>query len=311
MWVHPILPMEPLPLNNITGNDAAFIYQVKWDGVRMMAYVWNNQIKLLNKQLNLRCRQYPELHSLPQKIKAASFILDGEIIVLNKGKPSFPSVMRRDLAQHNHTIKQLVSELPVSYMVFDLLYCNEKNLTLLSYAERKNMLSTLLEPDDHLYLVEDFADGQGLLAATRSNKLEGIVAKRTASSYHPGKKHRDWFKTKHRLTDNFVVGGYTTSGKRINSLLLGIYQKEKLIYVGKASTGLNQSTWDLLNSELPHMRVTSPPFVDFPVSVKASLFFIHPYLTVQVEYAEWTEKAQLRSPVIKGFIADDPHTCII
>src|SRR5690554_5542030 len=128
-----ITPMSPITYHEIF-DDPNFIYQVKWDGVRMISYIKNNDIKLINRKLNSRTDQYPELQSLSTIIKGYDItILDGEIITLVNGKPSFPTVMRRDNTTDIKKIKLLTKLIPVLYMVFDILYLNGKDLRSLSW----------------------------------------------------------------------------------------------------------------------------------------------------------------------------------
>ncbi|MGS0744860.1 non-homologous end-joining DNA ligase [Syntrophomonas erecta subsp. sporosyntropha] len=296
-----IKPMEPLPLDKVF-DQPDFIYQVKWDGVRMLAYITSGQVQLVNKRQHLRTAQYPELQKLIRLVDGQEVILDGEIVVLQNGKPSFPAVMRRDLSGPDRA-KSMLQQLPINFMVFDLLYLAGKDLCSTPLKERQQQLNKILHTDETILLVDNFPRGSDLFAAVKAQDMEGIVAKRHNSCYTQGKHHHDWFKIKYRRIQTCVIGGYTCRGKLINALLLGIYRDKELYYVGKVGSGLKSAEWLLLTTELPKILTRQSPFCNLPVHRKmADFYFIEPRLQAQIEFAEWTEKLTLRSPVIKGFI---------
>lgn len=291
--MEPILVSEPM-------DDPDFTYQIKWDGVRMLAGIEPGKMVLINRRKHIRTLQYPELQAIPEYLKASSAVLDGEVIALKQGKPSFPTVMRRDSARIPEAIRYLQRLVPITYIVFDLLFLDGKSLLDEPLSARSLKLQNLLTNTEHIKIIEDFTDGPKLYEATKLHQLEGIVAKRYTSTYHSGKKHQDWFKIKHRQTITCTVGGYTTRNNMINSLLMGILEDDKLIYVGSAASGLTASHLQILTEQLPRLRIEQSPFKNYP-SRKGKGYFVHPVLQTQVEFLEWTEQANLRSPVIKGF----------
>lgn len=303
--------MEPNSRREIMGGND-YVYQVKWDGVRMLAYVEDDQVRLINKRLHLRTVQYPELQQLPRLLSGHSAILDGEIIVLKDGKPSFPSVMRRDQCSAVKTISCRRRHLPINYMVFDLLFLDKRNLSPAPFSERHELLAQTLDFSSPLVqLVENFSEGKSLFEAVKANEMEGVVAKRKSSLYLPGKNHRDWFKIKYRRSLNCVIGGYTMSRQQVNSLLLGLFQGEQLIYIGKAGSGLSENIRQTLSESLPAFIVPDSCFSRHSSPSIPSAIFTQPRLTVRVEFAEWTEHMQLRSPVIKEFLAIEPEKCTL
>lgn len=292
--------MEPVVHDKIFDRED-FTYQVKWDGVRMLAYVNHNSVELINKKLNNRTLQYPELQILASLLPGRKVILDGEIVAFKDSKPSFPTVMRRDNSRSERIIKLLLQELPVNYIIFDLLWDGDDDLRTVPLINRKERLQELLQPDSDpvIHLIEDFPNGSSLFSAIQAQNLEGIVAKRKSSHYLPGKKHRDWLKIKYRRQQTCVIGGYTLRNKVVNSLLLGVYQDENLHYVGRAGSGLSESAWQEMTSKLEALQVSNSPFIDFSSRLAREVHFVEPCLTVTVEFAEWTENMHLRSPVIK------------
>ncbi len=276
----------------------------------MLSYIEGNQVRLINKRLNPRTIQYPELQQLPQLLSGHNAILDGEIIVLKDGRPSFPSVMRRDQCSASKTISYWSQHLPITYMLFDMVFLDKLNLTTLPFLERHDLLAQTLDlTSPLLHLVENFSEGKSLFEAVKANELEGIVAKRKSSSYIPGKQHRDWLKIKYRRSLNCVIGGYTMRSNQVNSLLLGLFQEEQLIYVGRAGSGLSEPDRQALSVRLPSLAVPEPMFNRFSSIKIPAATFTRPLLAVRVEFAEWTEHMQLRSPVIKEFLAIEPQQC--
>lgn len=307
-----IKPMEPIPRKDLI-EDARFIYQVKWDGVRMLAFVNHGQVRLINRKQHERTQQYPELTHLADAIAAECCILDGEMVVLKNQRPHFPSIMQRDNCRAPSQIASLSQVLPVHYVIFDLLQVNYEDLTRLPLWERRTRLNTLINPNKcpGCYLIEDFPVGQSLFEAVQSSHLEGVVAKALDSIYQSGRAHQAWFKIKCRQEIQCIVGGYLVAHGRIKSLLLGIEQNGILLYVGRASTGLKEDDWHHLYAELPHWLVDRSPFGNWSISVKSSeIHFVKPCLGVQIEFQEWTDHMQLRSPVIKGFcLIEPPQPC--
>lgn len=298
-FISQIKAMEPI-LNPQVFDRDDYIYQIKWDGVRIMAGVSGSKVILINKRGNFRTAQYPELQNLPHFIKAESLVLDGEIVVLREGKPSFPAVMQRDACRNEMRCDFLSKTLPVIYMVFDILYLNGQDLRFFSLVERSSWLVEQLKECPFIHVVESFPQGSTLLEAVDRNGLEGIVAKKKDSIYIPGKSHSAWYKTKCLRTLECLVAGYTLRENKVNSLLLGIWQGERLVCVGKAANGLSNEDLERLNEELPRWEVKESPFGEL---LSPEVHYVEVKLAVLVEFLEWTDAMALRFPVIKGFIS--------
>lgn len=299
-------PMDPLLWPEAFDNDE-YIFQVKWDGVRIIAEVNHGQVSLTNKHGKDKTEQYPELHELSQCLKVKTAILDGEVVVLKEGKPSFPTVMRRDQSQAKN-IASLRNLLPINYMVFDLLYLNGRDLRNEPLEFRKSQLDQLLINQASLNPVEDFPSGKLLFDAVERMGMEGIVAKKRTSPYTQDKRHKDWLKVKCRRKQACLIGGYTLRGTIVNSLLLGIFREGSFTYVGKAGSGLSAAQQETLSQLLPQLEIHKSPFVN-PPSPKKGYHYVRPQIGVQIEYLEWTEELNLRNPVIKGFLDVDPAKC--
>lgn len=309
-----ITPMSPIIYDEYDEifDDPDFLYQVKWDGVRMISYIKNNEVTLINRRLNSRTIQYPEFKNLADMIKGNNVtILDGEIIALVNGKPSFPTIMRRDNTSDIKKISLLTKVIPVIYMVFDILYLDGRDLRSLPWQERNKILIDTVQPNENIHIVESFNEGTSLFKAVKKQGLEGIVAKHKGSPYVSGKKHQYWLKIKYRRQLSCVIGGYTLNNKIINALLVGVYDNGELKYCGKVGTGLKTSEWSLLTKEINPLKTYDCPFKDFPLSEINKVHFVKPYLTIQIEYAEWTPDIRLRAPSIISFIDKKPEECIM
>lgn len=299
--------MEPI-LHPDAFDDDDYIYQLKWDGVRMLAFFENEEVFLINKHAHERTQQYIELQDLPGFLQAKSAVLDGEIVVLKEGKPSFPAVMRRDGSRESKTIQYMKNLLPVQYMVFDLLYLNGRDLRNEPLTQRKYLLEQILTVSDFLHVVEDFNGGKALFEAVDNMGMEGIVAKHKTGLYLPGKQHRDWYKIKCRRTQYCLIGGFTLRGRVVNSLLVGVYREGEFSFAGKVSSGLNHSQMEILTAQLPDLETKISPFTNLK-SAKPDYHFIKPQIGARVEYLEWSEDMKLRSPVIKDFLQLHPEDC--
>lgn len=303
----PITPMEPILAREVKDlND--WVYQVKWDGVRILCHIDNNQVWLWNKRLHQRTIQYPELQKAASLLKASSAILDGEAVVIKNQRPSFPAIMSRDNSRSELLIRQQRKSHPVEYMIFDLLYLDGRNLSDMPLLERRSMLEPILSCEPPLYLVENFPIGSTLFDAVKNEKMEGMVAKYGKSRYVPGKGHHAWYKYKTRLECQAVIGGFVRQGKRLKSLLVGLYDEGRLQYAGRVGTGLNESSRSILMEELSKMQVSSSPFAG-PITRFRNVVFVRPLITLTIEFAEWTEDLCLRQPVITGFSHRQAEDC--
>lgn len=295
-------PGEVVPMKLMTAGEVPrgnFVYQLKWDGVRILAFVDSNKVVLQNRQLRLRTAQYPELKALHSHLKARQAVLDGEIVVpAVNARTSFQGVIRRDFATSADAIKGLMQTLPIHYIVFDILMLNEQAVMAEPLEERLRLLRQYVVPDgENVSIIEDFQDGATLFAATKQMSLEGIVAKQLGSMYLPGERTSLWQKVKHRLRQTFAVLGYTTRDGVVNSLVIGSATPEGGYQLsGRAGSGLSSEQVRMLTKELPRLH-SGQRLPGFP----RGAIPVYPYLHVDVEFMEWTEEGLVRAPSIKGF----------
>jgi len=285
-----VQPMEPvLAAKPFDRQD--YLYQVKWDGVRMVAFVANGVVRLQNRHYRDRTQQYPELTALAGLLGERSAILDGEIVAFREGKPHFPAVLQREQ-------RRIAGEIPICYFVFDLLWLDGWDWRPKPLEDRQEQLTALFEGTALVQQVESHPSGQALFAAVGRLGWEGIVAKKRHSPYLGGKS-RHWLKIKHWQERCFVIGGYLTSDGRLRSLLLGLYEWDgRLRYVGKAGSGLRVSETVALLACLEPIGQPATPFQTG--TWPRNGHWVEPVLTVTVQFQEWTDSLTLRSPVVKG-----------
>jgi bifunctional non-homologous end joining protein LigD len=304
----PFKPMEPIAARSVPQSEN-YLYQVKWDGVRLIAHTGNGRLLLHNRKLLERTHHYPELNCL-QAFSAAGAILDGELVALKDGRPSFPLVLQRDLAVPDPgKVRRLMSSIPVIYMVFDILWYNGRALLSLPLIDRQELLAEVLPANDYINRVENFQEGVFLFEAVKNNKTEGIVAKERESNYYPGKKLPLWQKIKVRQKQLVTVGGYTIKEGQINSLLAGAYLNGRLIYLGRVAAGLSARDLAELTCFLKASERPVSPFANKTAAIDQ--VWVEPRLTMLVEFQEWTADLHMRQPVVKGFTKDKPKNCVL
>lgn len=311
MKLQPIVPFEPM-LSDQLPEGEQWIAQIKWDGVRMLSYFDGTTTELINRKGNYRTAQYPELADAAAYCRAKSCILDGEVIALKEGKPSFHEVMRRDSLRSGSSIRQMVPHLPVLYMVFDLLYCNGEWIMDKPLFERQRLLQDIVLPHPNVQLVPSYHDADQLFRSAQANELEGIVCKDVRGTYMPGGKDRRWIKRKIIQDVNAVAGGFTFRDGTVNAILLGLYDSGNgLRYIGHAGTGrLTVKDWRELTDLAPSLAAPSMPFASLPQRAEGA-FWIRPELVFKIHFLEWNASGTLRQPSIQAMVDIAPAECVL
>jgi bifunctional non-homologous end joining protein LigD len=311
MLLTPVIPFEPISAEKIPAGER-WIAQVKWDGVRVLTYYDGNEVRLFNRRRNERTVQYPEFLDIARYCSASSVILDGEIIALSGGKPSFHEVMRRDGIRKPENVERARRSIPVSYMIFDILYYNGKWITGLPLHQRQQILAETVTPQEDLQLVENFTNAEGLFNVIKAEDMEGIVCKDIDSRYIVGGKNDRWQKIKNYRDLTAVIGGATFRGNVVNAVLLGLYDETgRLWYVGHAGTGkLTANEWKDLTQRLKPLAALERPFVNKPERLKGILW-VKPRITVKIKFIEWTERGTIRQPSIQAIVDEPPDRCLL
>jgi bifunctional non-homologous end joining protein LigD len=315
---------EPLPekiepmkatLAKLPGDDEGWGYEIKWDGVRAIAYCEPGHVRLESRNLREITSQYPEVGRIREAVGGDSLILDGELVAFDDdGRPSFQRLQRRMHVASESEVRRRMGETPVTYVIFDLLYADGKVLFELPYEERRERLEALgLEGDHWQVPAYHRGDGAALQAASKKQGLEGIIAKRLQSTYRPGKRGREWLKVKNVREQEVVIGGWLPGkGRRegeLGALLVGYYDDGELKYAGKVGTGFGAPDLALLKKALAPLERDQSPFTGRQPEKGAR--FVEPELVAQVEFAEWTNAGTLRHPSYKGLRDDKPATEVV
>ena len=271
-----------------------WIYEEKYDGVRMLAYKEGSSVTLISRNAIDRTSRYPEIAAAVGKLKAKTLALDGEVVVFDAKK-----VSRFQLLQQGEGTQK--------YVVFDVLYANGKDLRNEPLSARREALEKLVQPSFNLFLsVRLSQDGLKAFQIASKRGFEGIVAKNLSSKY-VGSRSTAWLKVKIHMEDEFVIGGFTApAGSRnyFGALLLGVYEHGKLRYAGKVGTGFDEETLLALHRKfLKLIRAKSP----FSTEVhERGATFLSPRLVAQISFTEQTKDGKLRHPVYLG-LRDDKN----
>jgi DNA ligase D-like protein (predicted ligase) len=284
-----------------------YIYELKLDGIRCVAYLDKNTTELRNKRNLKMLSKFPELAEIHKQIKCRC-ILDGELIVIKDGKPNFDEVRRRSIMSNKFKIKLAVAKLPANFTAFDILYYVDREVMDLPLMQRKKLLEKTIRENEYLAIsryIEQY--GINLYQLTVQNELEGIVAKTKDSKYYLGKETKDWIKIKNLKDDDFVVCGYILKKNNVVSIVLGKYLNKELVYEGHATMGISTEDFKIIKS-IPKIR--EQPFKKLPDGNEDAVW-IEPNLVCIVQYMV-TPNESLRQSVFKGLRDDkEPKDCIV
>ncbi|GAA5066942.1 bifunctional non-homologous end joining protein LigD [Thermocatellispora tengchongensis] len=310
-------------LGELPGGDA-YGYEMKWDGVRALAYVEGGAVRLISRNARDITVAYPELAMLAGAVGRHDVVLDGEIVAFDeRGRPSFEALQPRMHQRRPARIAELVRAVPVTYLLFDVLHVDDTPSVERAYTKRRDLLEGLVSPGARWQVPVWFpGDGHDAVDFSRQMGLEGVVAKRLDSPYRPGRRSADWIKVKNVRTQEVVIGGWKPgAGRRagmIGSLLLGVYDGARraapgaasaeggvLVFAGHVGTGFTQAMLRDLGERLaPLARPTSPFAGQVPREHARDAHWVEPELVGEVQYAEWTSEGYLRHPSWRGLRAD-------
>jgi bifunctional non-homologous end joining protein LigD len=291
--------------------DAARIYELKIDGVRIVADKHARAALLRYRNGRAASASYPEIARAVAALAPERVVLDGEVVAFDaQGRPSFQRIGPRIHAERPLDVRAAMAEVPVSYLVFDLLALNDFDLRGLPLHARKSLLMKLIRGRGYVRALDHLeGDGRPLFEMCRAQRLEGVVAKRAASAYRPGPRRTDdWVKIKCERDEDFVVIGFVRGkGGRsaLGALCVASYSGERLLYRGRVGSGLDAAALSSLEPALEARRVQEfPASGAAPEDAKGALW-VRPELVVNVRFLGFTEgEARLRAPVFRGLASD-------
>jgi bifunctional non-homologous end joining protein LigD len=311
IWVRPMLATG----GGLPGGDVGWAYEMKWDGVRASSYLADGRLlRLVSRSGRDITVAYPELHGLGAATGSRQVVLDGEIVAFDDGRPSFEALQQRMHVASPAQAARLVGEVPVAYLVFDLLHLDGRPVLELPYRQRRELLDGLRLAGRSWQTPPAFTDASGadVLAAAFQQGLEGVVAKQLDAPYRPGIRSAEWVKVKNTSRQVVVVGGLSP-GKggragQIGSLLAGVQTARGLAYAGRVGTGFTEQSLRLLDRRLaPLRRATAPFATPVPAAHAHGAIWVEPELVIEVAFAGWTRAGRLRAASYQGLRTDkDP-----
>jgi DNA ligase D-like protein (predicted ligase)/DNA ligase D-like protein (predicted polymerase)/DNA ligase D-like protein (predicted 3'-phosphoesterase) len=300
-------------------DDPNWRFEPKLDGIRALAEMETGGTVFRTRRGRDVTFQYPDIHMVHELIDQVNAVLDGEIVAVSAdGKDSFEVLQQRMNLQNEREIKRVSKQIPVSFVVFDILWLDGRDTTGLALEERRELLELIVEEDHRLQLMS-YADedGTAFVDAARSFGLEGVVAKRKGSKYASGRRTPDWRKIKLISTQDCVILGWTPGqGGRSTSfgaLLVGAIDDGALRWVGQVGTGFDHKTLDRLMEQLQPLVRQDPPIDDASLRKLKGATFVDPELVCEVEYHEITKSTgKMRAPSFRGLRPDKtPDECVL
>jgi bifunctional non-homologous end joining protein LigD len=297
-----------------TPTDASWLFEIKYDGVRVLASRGGDEVELRGRSGQVVTTRYPEVTAALHALPLESFVLDGEIVALDdRGRSSFQRLQERMGLTRPADVERARGEVPVSAVFFDALGLDGRDLRRLPLEARKECLKLLVPPRGVVYYGDHVLEhGADFLAAACEQGLEGVVAKRRDSPY-AGKRSRDWLKIKCQLQQEFVIGGYTMpQGTRAHfgALHLGLYERGELVYVSKVGTGFDERALKTISEKLRRLARPTSPFARGTPGGRGH-HWVEPRLVGEVRFTEWTRDGGIRHPAFLGLRDDKrPEDCV-
>lgn len=293
-----VKPMLATPVDR-PFDRPGWLFEIKWDGYRAIAEVEQQKVRLYSRRnLSFEERYAPIVRSLQQLGHDA--VLDGEIVVVDDaGKSDFQLLQRYQQTGHGHLV----------YYVFDLLYLDGHDLRGLPLRRRKELLRQIVGSAPNIKLSEHMEEhGVAFFDAVAERGLEGIVAKDGNSRYREGLRSHSWLKVKTRLRQEAVIAGFTEprgSRRHFGSLVLGVYEGDELVYIGRAGGGFDDAGLADMHARLQPLIQKQCPFKERP-KTDTRAHWVKPELVCEVSFLTTTREGHIREPIFEGLRLDRP-----
>ena len=297
-----------------------WIYELKFDGIRLIAVKNKEKLSLLSRNQNDLSARFPEIVDAVKNLPADECVLDGEVVALDEqGGSSFQLLQAREMEGRKS---------PIYFYAFDLLQLDGKSLVSLPLEARKSVLEKLCvgAGDPIRYSGAIGGDANQLLKEVQRRGLEGIIGKQRSSAYEPGRRSGAWIKLKCVNEQEFVIGGYTPpqgARKHFGAILVGYYKDGDLVFAGKVGTGFTAKSLAALHKKFQAEQRADGPFVDLPSkqngqwvlgitpSMIKKMHWVNPKFVAEIKFAEWTRDGKLRAPVFLGLRDDKKPTEVV
>jgi bifunctional non-homologous end joining protein LigD len=296
-------------------DSSDYYFEPKWDGMRCIAYVQDRTVELQNRNLAIVTKSYPELQAIPTHIKSKAAVLDGEIVVLEKGLPSFELLQNRFGVNDQLQVRVLSNKMPTTYIVFDLLHLNGRDIIDRPLSDRRERLARIIVDAPHI-LLSHYVPERGKAYFRKALELgfEGAMAKKANSTYQMDVRSTDWLKIKHVKSIDAVIAGYTRgTGNRsdtFGALVLAAYDgKSGLIHLGNVGTGFTDTNLERMMKILKPLKTKSKTVLG-EVKAPAPIRWVRPKLVAEVGYMKMTKDRKLRFPrFIRIRLDGNPSDC--
>jgi bifunctional non-homologous end joining protein LigD len=293
-------------------SDPGWLFEIKWDGIRTIAFVENGNVRLFSRSKREVTAEFPEFQDLGKHLRAGTAIVDGEIVTLDEnGRSDFQKLQNRFGV--SKPSQKLISDVPLTYYLFDALYCNGYDVRKTPLLQRKELLRQMIRGDDGVRFSEhQLEKGRELYAAAQQQGLEGIVGKQIESPY-TGNRTAFWLKFKIVNELDAAIVGWTAPRRTrqyFGALVLALYDdKKELQFIGSVGTGFDQKTQKDLLAQLEKLRVARSPLRN-PPKLREHVEWMGPPLVARIKFANWTEDSHLRAPVFLAIRKDrTPEEC--
>ncbi len=304
----PPAPMLATPVDKPFSREG-WIFELKYDGIRAMVSVAGDAVRLTGRRGGDETAHYPEAQAMRAGIHARQAIVDGELVVLDaEGRPSFERLQQRINVVRDSDIRRVAAEHPVTFVAFDLLQLEGRDLQTTELRIRKKTLRETLVNSPHILFASHVErDGISLFEVARRSGVEGIVGKRADSLYRPGVRSQEWVKIKSWRSQSCVIAGYTAGrGRRTNqlgALILAVLDNGRLVHCGQVGTGFNNAMLRDLKAQLGPLEIDHCPLEPTPKTSEPATW-VQPQLVCEVQFTEWTREGILRHPAFRTMRPD-------